>query len=102
MIAGSYKSSMYLPDFCGMVVQARIKGGYSPGSSYSRQILYKLFYDSFTVKRSKNAIISQQRLPKIVKYNLPQNYNAYTTMSNSLANLKKQKKFFNKNKLTIF
>lgn len=37
MIAGSYKSRMYLPDFCGMVVQARIKGGYSPGSFYSKQ-----------------------------------------------------------------
>lgn len=58
MIAGSYKSRMYLPDFCGMVVQARIKGGYSPGSSYSRQILYKLLCDSFVAKRSTNAIIS--------------------------------------------
>lgn len=58
MIAGSYKSRMYLPDFCGMVVQARIKGNYSPASSYARQILYKLFYGSFMVNRSKNAIIS--------------------------------------------
>lgn len=66
------------------------------------KILYKLFYDSFMVKRSKNAIISQQCLPTIVRYNLPQNYNAYTIMSNSLANLKKKKFFLNKDKPTIF